>query len=328
MLIRTLLLITALLCSATPLSAQNWSDYPDTLASFSYSEQNLAEHWQTLTYGLRGPLPTADSLKEDARRWPQMYDYTQEHLQSIANTHPELAYLSEGNLDEHFSAYAAELRKAWSLLFNGRFQEARDLGLALGPAGYFPGLYAQALYATLIETDPDNRSALLEEVIHLTRDIMPMAPDHPMIRFGNAYGKARILEDLSATEALGTGYTSEIQDTLETLLDEDASNVYAITLLAGVQAGIIEKAGGFVARLTYGAKQSSVEDLFEQAQEISPEYPGVYYEYARAHLKMDGDDGKEAALPLLEKVDDMQPVSAEEALLIRAATRLRDELNR
>jgi len=39
-----------------------------------------------------------------------------------------------------------------------------------------------------------------------------------------------------------------------------------------------------------------VVELFEQARKISPKYPGVYYEYARAHLKMNGDDGKKAAL--------------------------------
>ncbi len=326
MLSRILILVVGLLISAPAMSAQNWSGYPATMASFSYSEDNLGEHWQALTDGFRGPLPTAESLKEDALRWPEMSAYTQNHLQSIATEHPELAYLAEGDLDAHYESYAAELRRAGSLLFNGRFEEARNLGLALGPAGYFPGLYAQALHATLIETDQDVRRALLEEVIHLTRDIMPMAPDHPMIRFGNAYGKARILEELSATEAMGTGYTSEIQDTLDALLKENPDNIYAITLLAGVQAGIIEKAGGFIARLTYGAKASSVEKLFEKAQQLSPDYPGVYYEYARARLKMDGSDGKKTALTLLRKIGDRQPLSAEEALLIRAATDLRESL--
>ncbi|WP_297794921.1 hypothetical protein [uncultured Marinobacter sp.] len=323
MLKKALSLVILVIASPQIFAEQAWQSYPQDLQSFSYTEQDLAEHWQELTDGFRGPLPTAESLRADAERWPEMYDFTQNHLQTIARSHPDLAPLSEGELSNSFDAYARELRRAWALLFNGEFREARDLGLALGPAGYFPGLYAQALHATLIETDEDTRRQLLKEVITLTEDIMPMAPDHPMIRFGNAYGKARILENLSASEAMGTGYTSEVIDTLEELLEDDPDNIYAVTLFGGVQSGIIEKAGGLIARLTYGAKESSMEDLFNKAMRLSPDYPGVYYEYARAKLKV--DEEKEA-LALLKKTQGMTAISAEEALLLRASNRLRQSL--
>lgn len=326
MVVRFLLLTVWLLASGLALGSERWAPYPNSLMSFEYTEQNLGEHWRTLTGGFRGPLPSAAGLKADAERWPELYDYTRDHLRSIANSHPELAYLAEGDLSEHFDAYATELRRAWSLLFNGQFREARDLGLSLGPAGYFPGLYAQVLYASLLETDPDERQALLEEVIQRTREILPMAPDHPMIRFGNAYGKARILEDLSASQAMGTGYTSEVLDTLDGLLEENPDNVYAMTLMAGVQSGIIEKAGSMVARLTFGAKASSMERQFERALELAPNYPSVYYEYARAKLKVDEKDGVEPALALLNQLSGKSPSSAEEALLLRAADQLRQRL--
>jgi hypothetical protein len=318
------LFLTALLLATQPaLAAGNWQPYPETLASFDYSEDTLGQHWQDLTGGFRGPLPTADTLKADAERWPELYELTRQHLQALPETHPELAFLAEGEPSDHFDAYAEQLRRTWSLLFNGQFQQARELGMALGPAGYFPALYAQALYATLVETDESTRQRLLEEVINRTRDIMPKAPDHPMIRFGNAYGKARILEQLSASEAIATGYTSEVKDTLTTLLVENPDNIYALTLYAGVHAGIIEKAGSLVARLTYGAKESEMETLFTEAIDLAPHYPAVYYEYARARLKVDGDDGHDEALALLEKTRDMTPDSAEEALILRATQRLR-----
>ncbi|MDC0661434.1 hypothetical protein [Marinobacter sp. SS21] len=326
MMVRLFLLTCWLFASGLALGSERWAPYPDTLTPFEYSEQNLGEHWLDLTGGFRGPLPSATSLRADAERWPELYDYTRSHLKTIANSHPELAYLTEGDLSEHFDAYATELRRAWSLLFNGQFRQARDLGLSLGPAGYFPGLYAQVLYASLLGTNPDERQALLEEVIERTREILPMAPDHPMIRFGNAYGKARILEDLSASRAMGTGYTSEVLDTLNGLLEENPDNVYAMTLMAGVESGIIEKAGSMVARLTYGAKASSMERQFERALELAPNYPGVYYEYARAKLKVEEKDGVEPALVLLNQLSDKSPNSAEEALLLQAADRLRQRL--
>ena len=321
-----LLLATALLLAAHSLAASDWQPYPDTLATFNYSQDTLDAHWQDLTGGFRGPLPTADTLQADAQRWPELYELTRQHLKTISETHPNLAFFAEGEPSDHFEEYAAQLRRTWSLLFNGRFQEARDLGLALGPAGYFPALYAQALYATLVESDEQARQRLLDDVIVRTREIMPLAPDHPMIRFGNAYGKAQILEPLSASEAVATGYTSEVKDTLTSLLQENPDNIYALTLYAGVQAGIIDKAGSLVARLTFGAKQSAMEQLFENALDLAPHYPAVYYEYARARLKVDGKDGRSEALALLEKTDNMAPDSAEEALILRATQRLQHEL--
>jgi len=323
MLKKVLSLVIFITAYSQVFAEQTWQSYPENLQSFSYTEQDLADHWPDLTDGFRGPLPTAESLRADAERWPEMYDFTQNHLQTVARSHPDLASLADGELSQSFDAYARELRRAWALLFNGQFREARDLGLALGPAGYFPGLYAQALQATLIETDEDTRRQLLEEVITLTEDIMPMAPDHPMIRFGNAYGKARILENMSASEAMGAGYTSEVIDTLEALLEDDPDNIYAVILFGGVQSGIIEKAGSLIARLTYGAKESSMEDLFNKAMQLSPDYPGVYFEYARAKLKV--DEEKEA-LALLKKTQGMNAISAEEALLLRASNRLRQSL--
>ncbi|WP_417531290.1 tetratricopeptide repeat protein [Marinobacter lipolyticus] len=323
MLKKVLSLVIFITAYSQVFAEQTWQSYPENLQPFSYTEQDLADHWPDLTDGFRGPLPTAESLRADAERWPEMYDFSQNHLQTVARFHPDLASLADGELSQSFDAYARELRRAWALLFNGQFREARDLGLALGPAGYFPGLYAQALQATLIETDEDTRRQLLEEVITLTEDIMPMAPDHPMIRFGNAYGKARILENMSASEAMGAGYTSEVIDTLEALLEDDPDNIYAVTLFGGVQSGIIEKAGSLIARLTYGAKESSMEDLFDKAMQMSPDYPGVYFEYARAKLKV--DEEKEA-LALLKKTQGMNAISAEEALLLRASNRLRQSL--
>ena len=322
-----LLLAAALVLAAQSLAASDWQPYPDTLAAFSYSQDTLDDHWQDLTGGFRGPLPTAETLRADAQRWPKLYELTRQHLTTISDTHPHLAFLAEGEPSDHFEEYAAQLRRTWSMLFNGQFQEARELGLALGPAGYFPALYAQALYATLLETDEQARQRLLEDVIARTRDIMPLAPDHPMIRFGNAYGKARILEPLSASEAVATGYTSEVKDTLTGLLQENPDNIYALTLYAGVQAGIIDAAGSLVARLTFGAKESSMEELFENALDLAPHYPAVYYEYARARLKVDGEDGRSEALALLDKTSDMAPGSAEEALILRASQRLHQQLS-
>lgn len=318
-----------LLIAITPslASAQDtWQPYPEHLTQYHYEADTLHRNWEKLTKNLRGPLPTVDSLKADAERWPELYEYTKAHLTKNAAARPSLTQLSGEELDNQHAEYAEHLRQAWAYLFNGKFRKARDLGLALGPAGYFPGLYAQALYATLIETDPANQKRLLEEVIQRTSEILPMAPDHPMIRFGNAYGKARILENLSATEAMATGYTSDITKDLQELLDENPENIYALVLYAGVQAGIIEKAGSFVGRITFGARKSDVEDLFQKAYEIADNYPGIYYEHARATLKLDDRSSRENAQRYLSEITELTSATAEDELIKNRAAALAETL--
>ncbi|MDX1587545.1 MAG: hypothetical protein R3296_01310 [Oleiphilaceae bacterium] len=316
-----MLLSFVLLSCGAMAQASDWQPYPPELPRFDISDEQLRAEWQSMTDGLRGPLPTADSVREDAQRWPKAREYTEKLLQEKAKTDERFAQYS-GPLESHYGEYAAHLREAWRLLFEGRFREARDLGLALGPAGYFPGLYAQALYATQIETDEERREALLEEVITLTEEILPLAPDHPMIRFGNAYGKARVIEDMSATGAMGTGYTSEVMDQLEELVEEDPDNIYAITLLGGVHSGIVEKAGGFLARMTFGASKGRMEEYFERALALNDRYAGLYYEYARALIKVDGRNGEKQARKLLEKGAALTPRHAEEALQVQACQQL------
>lgn len=320
------LVLALLLSSAGVVSAAVWQSYPEHLPAFEFAGPELAENWQRLTGGFRGAFPDAAAVAADANRWPALANYTADVMKERAAKEESLAAYADGVLSNHYDDYAQRLQQVWRLLFEGRYREARDEGIALGPAGYFPGLYAQALYATLVETNPDRRQLLLEEIVTLTEDILPLAPDHTMIRFGQAYGKARILENLSRSEALGTGYTGDVKKQLEQLLEENPENIYALTLLAGVHAGIMEKAGRLMARVTFGSKPELMEDYFQRAMALNDAYPGLYYEYARAQLRVYGKDGKARARQLLEKALQLTPVSAEEALQIHACQRLLETL--
>lgn len=302
--------------------AADWQPYPEHLPAFEFLGSQLFENWERLTGGSRGPFPDAASIAADAHRWPALAAYTDDAMKERAAEDESLALYADGVLSNHYDDYAQRLQQVWRLFFEGRYREARDEGIALGPAGYFPGLYAQAIYATLVETDPVRRQALLEEIVTLTEDILPLAPDHTMIRFGQAYGKARILENLSRSAALGTGYTGDVKKQLEQLLEENPENIYALTLLAGVHAGIMEKAGRLMARVTFGSRPELMEDYFQRALAINDSYPGLYYEYARAQLRVYGKDGKARARELLEKAVQLTPVSAEEALQLEACRHL------
>ncbi len=320
-----LLTFTATIPGASPVHAdQAWREYPETLPRFDFSGERLHEHWPALTAGMRGPFPDEEALLEEAERYPELFEHTEALLRKRAEKDPGFAPFAEAPLDERVGLYADKVQQAWRLLFEGDFRAARDLGLSLGPAGYFPGLYAQALYAVHLEPEADRRRELLEEVIANTGELLPHAPDHVFLNFGNAYAKSRIMETQSRTEALRSGYTREVKARLEELLEDDPENSYAASLLAGIHAGIIDKAGSFLARTAFGATASRMEQYFEQAMEQAADFPTVHVEYARARRLVYGEND-DSARELLETAADMEPASAEEALLVDKARRLLEE---
>lgn len=291
------------------------------MTDFNYTADNLSDHWQTLTGGFRGPLPSGPWIETSATQWPMLEAATRMHLVTLADSHTHIASGLKADEQEQFGLYAHHLRETWALIFNGQFQSAAELGLSLGPGGYYPALYAQALRATLTEQAPAQRRALLEEIIHRTDELLTIAPDHPTIRFGNAYAKARILETLSVTEALSSGYTSEVLSTLDKLLTENPEHIYALTLYGGVQAGIVDKAGKLMAKLSYGATSASVQDRFERALLLDPDSAAIRYEFAKALLKVGDRGSKKAAQTHLERAANVVPASAEQALYVDAAKR-------
>lgn len=297
------------------------SSWPQKMTDFNYTADNLSEHWQTLTGGFRGPLPSGSWIETSAAQWPMLEAATRMHLVTLADSHPYIAEGLEADEKEQYGRYAHQLRETWALIFNGQLERASELGVSLGAGGYYPALYAQALRATLTEQAPAQRRALLEEIAHRTDELLNIAPDHPTIRFGNAYAKARILETLSVTEALSSGYTSEVLSTLDKLLSENPNHIYAMTLYGGVHAGIVDKAGKLMAKLSYGATPASVQEKFERALSLDPDSAAIRFEYAKALLKVGDRSGRKVAKAHLEKTANLVPASGEQALYVDAAIR-------
>ncbi len=119
------------------------------------------------------------------------------YLKSMVNNHPELTNIITDTLnntdstndqaidpktisDTEYQLYAAQLQDAWRALFEGRFQEAKQLGIALGPAGYIPALYAQCIYAQYLARSPQEKHDLLREVITLSEQSAWLRTYHPL----------------------------------------------------------------------------------------------------------------------------------------------------
>ena len=291
---------------------------------FAFSEEQVSTQWQALTGGMRDAFPSPAALRAEAERYPRLRDETLRVLAERGDD-PLLAGL-EGDLsDRDFEIISEVVVKAWAALFNGDFEKAHSLGRRVGPPGMFPALYARALQAQYVEQDAARRERMLREVMDETARLLQVQPEHRFARFGHAYAKSRLLEPMGTLAAQRTGYMEDIQKILDDLLAADPDNLYALTLQGGVYAGIIDKAGRFLARRRFNVTPEMVDQVFERALSLNPGFAAPYLEFALAMEKVWGSDRQSRINAMLEKASAVTPVSAEEALVVyKARSRLND----
>ena len=295
--------------------------WPADLPSYTLTRSQVEANWEQLTGGKRGPFPNAASLKAEAAKYPQLMAVTQAIVESNRD-HPRLQDAPLDWSDRDYAITAGIIADAWVALFSGDFAAAWELGRLVGPPGYFPALYALALNAQYLETDPDTRIAQLEFVISETRELLKQAPDHEFLQFGHAYAKSRRLESMGMLEARSTGYLDEITAALDRLEKQDAENLYTVTLRGAVYAGTLEKAGNMLARMTFGIRPAMVDTTFRKALELNQSrYASPMLEYAIALQRIEGKSRQQDIVRLLEDAIAAAAKNAEGALHRREAQR-------
>lgn len=299
-------------------NAEDWLPYPDDLPQFDYSGDALAEHWLQLSAGPQLPFPDEPTIRELFSQYPALYEYSL----TLTHQHPALQALADGDA----TPLAQAVQQIWRLHYSGHFQQAYELGMKLGPAGAVPALYAKNMYATLLVTEKDEKLSLFREAAAESEKLLPLTPDHPFARFGLAYSHARILELLDTGEATSSGYLSKTQDTLEELREMEPANALYPAVLGGIHAGVVDRVGSFIGRITYGSTATSAIESFDQALASQNKLPVIYNEYAKALGQMDASRYHGRRLELLRTCTTLPVLSAEEALNRVACSRQLKEL--
>jgi len=297
----------------------NFQPWPEDLPSYTLTRSEVEARWDPLTGGKRGPFPSVASLKAEAAKYPQLMLVTRAIVEANRD-HPRLQNAKLDWSDHDYGIAADIIADAWVALFNGDFANAWELGRLVGPPGYFPALYALALNAQYLETDPEKRIEQLEFVIRETRELLQQAPDHEFLQFGHAYAKSRRLEPMGMLEARSTGFLDEITVALDRLEKQDPENLYTITLRGAVYAGTLEKAGNMLARMTFGIRPAMVDTAFKRALELNQSrYAAPMLEYAIALERTDSKGRQDDIIRLLKEAVAAPADSAEGALHQRVA---------
>lgn len=305
---RTLLALW-LSCFAFTALAVDWQPYPSHLPQFDYSADKLEKAWPQLTLGTQQDWPDVAFFQRMDEKYPLLHQFTLE-LANQPNAHPALKAL----LNNEIAPLASAVQQAWRYHYEGKFKEAYELGMQLGPAGAVPAIYAKLMHATFMDASPKDKLAAFREAAAQSEKLLPMTPDYHFAEFGLLYARVRILERLSTTQALATGFLGSTQKSLKAFTESSPNNSLYPTTLGGIQAGVVERVGSLIGRMTYGATANRTIEHFEHALQLETALPVIYNEYIVALNRLDADAHQERIQRLAQQCAKLTPFSAEEAL--------------
>jgi tetratricopeptide (TPR) repeat protein len=208
---------------------------------------------------------------------------------------------------------------AWRLFHAGDFQAAVEAGTAAGGAGVHAAVKAQVVYANYLEKAAKAKLELLEEAVQLAEARRAAAPKDANAHYMYALALGRYSQGISVAKALAQGFGGKIKDALLTALKIDPKHADAHTAYGAYQAEVIEKVGGIVAGMTYGAKKDSAIEHYEKAIKLFPESAITRVEYGNGLIHLFGKARIAEATKLYEQAAKMKPMDAMERLDVEFA---------
>lgn len=208
----------------------------------------------------------------------------------------------------------AELQDAWRQFHAGNFAEAAAMG-----AGNTVAIKATSIYATHIEKKEAAQVKLYQDAMAMASALIKSEPKNPNGHYQYAYAAGRYSQSISVMKALKEGYGGRIKSALEATLKLDPKHADAHTAMGAYHAEIIDKVGGMVGKLTYGASKDLAVEHYEKAIKLNPSSPIAHIEYANGLLMLFGDKQEDKAVKLYEKAAGMKGRDAMEVLDIEMA---------
>jgi tetratricopeptide (TPR) repeat protein len=248
----------------------------------------------------------------------------------VAFPHPDKAYAHD----------AAGLRKLWARLHRGdceplpkdagtldawrhyhagAFADAVAAGRKAGGAGINAAVKAQMIYANYLEQSAKAKLDLLQEAAGWAEARRREAPKDANAHYLYAYSLGRYSQGISIAKALAQGYGGKIKDALTTALRLEPKHADAHIAYGSYQSEIIDKVGGIVAGVTYGAKKDSALEHYQKALKLNPDSAIARIEYANGLIMLFGKGRMADAEKLYKEAAACKPADAMERLDVELA---------
>lgn len=212
---------------------------------------------------------------------------------AVASARGLLAPVLAGPLLLAAAASAQTLEDARAAYTEGRFLEAVEIAEALGTSdGYALATKSLAIHGYYIAAE-EEKQGLFERAMALGEMAVEADPSNPEAHYQSAHALGRYSQTIGAMTALRRGYGGRIRDLLEATLARDSTYWEAHLALAGWHADIVDRAGRFMARVTYGANRGEATTHFERAMAMNPGSRLVIFEYALRMPLLRDREGRE-----------------------------------
>jgi tetratricopeptide (TPR) repeat protein len=252
-----------------------------------------------------------------AKKWAKFPHADKAYVFDAAGLKKQWARLHKGD-GESFPKEAGVL-EAWRHFHAGEFEQAVAAGRAAGGAGVNAAVKAQTVYANYLEKSDKAKIELLEEAAALADARRREAPKDANGHYLYAFALGRYSQGISVIKALSQGFGGKIKEALLTAIKLDATHADAHTAFGSYQAEVIDKVGGIVAGMTYGAKKDSAIAYYEKALKLFPESPITHIEYGNGLIMLFGKSRIADATKLYEKAAALKPLDAMERLDVELA---------
>ncbi len=277
------------------MTKMRWKAFPHAGKAYEYSGGGLEKNWERLHAGDREPFPSAATVKAQFA------------------AHPKLKAAGDAE------AVAQGLRDAWRAYHRGDFGAAVELGEKLGPIGANAAAKAINIYATYLVDDAAEKTRLFQDAAERAESLQKRAPDNANAFYLHAQALGRYSQGVSVTKALAEGLGGKIRHSLETALKIEPRHADAHIALGAYHAEIVDKIGGMIASLTYGASKEAAVKHFEQALKLNPGSAIARMEYANALAMLFGAAKLKQATALYEEAAESKPMDAMERLDVETA---------
>lgn len=272
-----------------------WKTFEGEGEAFDYGGAELEKNWARLHRGDCEPYPAAAYVKK------------------LIDKHPDL------KPDTTVAEAAETLQDAWRAYHRGGFYEAFTLGESLGLLGADVANKAENIQATYLEHDKDTKLAMFLDVVTRAEKLHDIAPDLANGWYFYAQALGRYGQGISVAKALAEGLGGKMQRALEKALALEPKHADANIALGAYHAAVVDKMGGLVARLTYGATKEAAVEHFQAAMELNPESAVARIEYANGLAILFKKARLAEATKLYEEAAKCEPADAMEWLDVELA---------
>ena len=270
------------------MAKKNWAAFPHKDKAFDYAGDKLAKAWPKLHAGDQEPYPD------------------EKHVAALLKANPKLGKDS--------ASIAVQLQDAWRDFHRGDFQQAYESGVALKALGASVAIKAAGIHASYLVDDEDAKTSRYEDLVRLADEAVAVLPDLANSHYRRAFAIGRLSQSISIAKALAQGLAGKVRESLDKTLKLEPKHAEAMTAFGLYHAEIVNKVGGMLAKLTYGANAADSEKNLKAALKLTPQSPIAWIEYGNGLLLLFGEKREDDVAEAFDKAANFKPLDAMEAL--------------